>query len=248
MRVVVVGLMLIAVAGAALADVATPRPKWTTVRMVAEEVNVTLGEQKVEVEATFEMQNTGEAAKVEMGYPVGQFETALNGFAVTADKEPVSDIRSQQGGATPSSPRPRGGAGGGGNAGATGAAAEPYRFEGPYKEWKVFSVPFGANEKKTIRVSYSVEPARVTDAEKGALLHYSYTMKTGATWKGKIETGVVRVKLNGVSSDQLVRVTPNGCAKTDGGKVLTWTMKDFKPTDDIEITFRPAAPKSASAR
>ena len=106
----VAGLALVA-AGVAWADVATPRPKWTTVRMAAEQVNITLGDAKVQVDATFEMQNLGAAATVQMGYPVGQFETALNAFAVTVDKQPVSGVRSQAGGSTPT--MGRGGFGGG---------------------------------------------------------------------------------------------------------------------------------------
>lgn len=229
---------------AARADVATPRPKWTTVRMAAEQVNITLGDAKVQVDATFEMQNLGPAATVQMGYPVGQFETALNDFAVAADKEPVGGVRSQTGGSEPA--MRRGGFGGGRPGGPAGPAAESYRFEGPYKEWKVFNVPFAADQKRTIRVSYWVAPAKVVDAEKGALLHYAYTLKTGATWKGKIDEAKISVKLGGVSADRLVRVAPSGCQKDATG--LSWTLKDFKPTDDIEITFRPAAVTAASAK
>jgi len=226
---------------AALGDVATPRPQWTTVRMASEEVNITLGAQKVQVEATFNMHNLGQAATVAMGYPLGTFESALNDLKVTVNGEALSAIRSQAGGA------PAGGllrAAPGGKPG--GPAAEAYRFEGPYKEWKVFDVPFGADEKKTIRVSYWVEPAKVKDAEAGSLLHYCYTMKTGATWKGKIDEAKVSVKLSGVAADRIVRVVPVGYAKTNGGSSFSWTLKDFKPTDNIEVTFRPAASAAAA--
>jgi hypothetical protein len=92
-----------------------------------------------------------------------------------------------------------------------------------------------------VRVTYWVGPAQVKDAQAGTLLTYSYTMKTGATWKGKIDEAKLTVKLSGVAPDRLVRVLPNGCQKTNGGAVLTWTLKDFKPTDNIEVTFRPGA-------
>ena len=123
-----------------------------------------------------------------------------------------------------------------------GPAAGPYRFSGPYHQWKVFDVPFGANEQKTIRVTYWVAPARITDAERGSLLFYSYTLRTGATWKGTIGQATIRVKLDGVSPDRLVRVTPIGSQRAEAGRVITWTLRDFKPADDIEIAYRSATP------
>jgi len=244
MRKCVVWVAALALAcAAAWADVATPRPQWTTVRMASEEVVITLGEQKVQVSATFQMHNLGEASVVAMGYPLGEFESALNDFAVKVNGEPLGAVRSQAGGAQAGGPMLRGG-GGGGKPG--GAANEPYRFEGPYKEWKVFDVPFAANERKAVSVSYWVEPAKVKDAEAGALLAYCYTMKTGATWKGKIDEAKISVKLNGIPASRLVRVLPAGYTKSNSGAALSWTLKDFKPTENIEITFRPAAATAAA--
>ena len=249
---VAAALALACTANTLLADLATPRPQWTTVRMASEEVSITLGEQKVQVDATFHMHNLGQAATVAMGYPLGAFESALNDFAVTVNGEALKAIRSQAGGAPAGGPMPRGGIGGGaaggGRPGGGGPPAgnEPYRFDGPYKEWKVFDVPFAADEKKTVRVTYWVEPAQVKDAQAGALLHYSYTMKTGATWKGKIDEAKVCVKLNGAAPDRFVRILPAGYQKSSVGTTLSWTMKDFKPTENIEITFRPAAATAAS--
>ncbi|HUT36560.1 MAG TPA: DUF4424 family protein [Planctomycetota bacterium] len=237
--------LALAASTALWADVATPRPQWTTVRMEAEEVNITLGEQKVQVDAVFHMHNQGAASTVAMGYPLGAFETALNDFAVTAGGQPVKAIRTQAGGAQ-SGPG-RGGMvirGGGGKPG--GVANEPYRFEGPYKEWKVFDVPFAADEKKVVRVTYWVEPAKVKDAQAGTLLTYSYTMKTGATWKGKIDEAKISVKLSGIAASRLVRVLPAGSQRSASGTTLAWTLKDFKPTENIEITFRPTAATTAA--
>jgi hypothetical protein len=109
----------------------------------------------------------------------------------------------------------------------------------------VFDVPMAAKGRQTVKVTYWVAPARVTDAKKESLLHYSYTLKTGATWKGKIKEAVIRVKLDGVAADDLVSTVPVGAVKTQGGKRLTWTMKDFKPTDDIGITYRSAGARTS---
>ena len=82
-----------------------------------------------------------------------------------------------------------------------------------------------------------MEPARIKTAEKADLLHYTYTLKTGATWKGKIEKAVIRVKLNGIASNRIVKATPTGYQR-NGGKELVWTLKNFKPTHDIELSFK----------
>jgi len=234
------------------ADVATPRPQWTMVRMESESVNITLGEKRVAVVAVFNMYNEGKAGPVRMGYPVGAFETDLHDFTVTVDGQPVGNIRTEGGeaasGAGPAA-QGRPGRSDGKSAGAAPApAAEPYRFEGPYKQWKVFDVDMQEHAPRTIKITYWVEPARVRDAERGDLLHYTYTLKTGATWKGKISQAVVSVTLDGVAPDRLVRVVPAGETRASGGKSLAWTFRDFKPASDIEITFRPSeAVRTAAA-
>ena len=240
-----VAVVAVAAMSWVLADVATPRPRWTTVRMQSETVDIALGEKRVAVEAVFHMYNEGKAGKVRMGYPLGAFEDELHDFKAYAGGREIKDVRTQEG-AGKSSRRPRGGLGRG--RGADGPAAERYRFEGPYKKWKVFDVPMAAHEAKTVKVTYWVAPARITDADKGPLLHYTYTLRTGATWKGKIDEAVIRVKLDGVEPTRIVRRAPVGAATSAGGKVLTWTMKDFKPVDNIEITYRPTKTTETAMR
>lgn len=250
-KMAVAVLVLVAVGAAtAWADIATPRPQWTAVRMAAEEVNITVGEQRIQVDATFQMQNTGAASTVRMGYPLGLFETELREFTVLVDGQAFSGVQTQEnpGGAAGDRMMPPGMGPGRGGAAPAGPAAEPYRFSGPYRQWKVFDVPFAAEARKTIRVTYWVAPAQLTDAERGSLLFYSYTLRTGATWKGKIDQATIRVRLNGIAPDRLVRVSPVGSERAEGGRVITWTLRDFKPTDDIEIAFRPATPAVSTAR
>ena len=252
-------------AGLALvrADVATPRPQWTMVRMESESVNIALGEKRVAVVAVFNMYNEGKAGPVRMGYPVGPFETDLHDFTVTVDGQPVQNVRTETGeaaagqaqrdrgmeGAAPAAPG-RPGRSEGKPAGAAPApASEPYRFEGPYKQWKVFDVDMQEHAPRIIKITYWVEPARVRDAERGDLLHYTYTLRTGATWKGKINQAVVTVTLDGIAADRLVRVIPAGETRAKDGKSLAWTFRDFKPAADVEITFRPSEPvRTAAAR
>jgi len=221
----------------AKADIASPRAQWTTVRMESETVDIVLGEARVAVTAVFRMHNAGKAASIPIGYPLGVMEKSLNDFKVFVDGQEVNNVRVE-------------GEGGGkaqrGKGGFGGEGGDAYRFEGPYKEWKVFDVSMAENEKKTIKVTYWVQPAQVKTAEKADVLHYVYTLKTGATWKGKIDEAVIRVKLGEVKPGSIVQTTPGGSQKADAGATMVWTFKDFKPAEDIEITFKPAASKSST--
>jgi hypothetical protein len=55
-------------------------------------------------------------------------------------------------------------------------------------------------------------------------------------WKGPIERATVRVKLEGLSLDDLVLTAPGGCKQE--GHTLTWAFENFKPSRDIEIAFK----------
>jgi len=237
---------LLTMASAVLADVATPRPQWTKVQLKSETVNIKLGEDRVDVEATFHMYNEGKSGKVRMGYPLGVFEEKLNDFKVFVGGKELKNVKTQSkvtgsGRPMPYGRRPRG-------APKDTAAAEPYRFDGPYKEWKVFDVSMGGTERTTVKVTYWVKPAKIVGAEKRPLLHYTYTLRTGATWKGKIEQAVIAVKLDGVDRKRIVRKVPVGSVADKTGKTLTWTMRDFKPVDNIEITYRPAKAVTTAMR
>jgi hypothetical protein len=213
------------------ADIATPRPHWTTIRMESEAVNIKLGEKKVQVEAIFHLYNDGKDCTERAGYPLGQFEEALNDFAVLVDDEAVKDIKTVPGEVQSNGPMaPRGRDDG------------SYRFTGPYKQWKVWDLTMKANQQRTVKITYWVAPAQLKDAASGAVLFYSYTLRTGATWKGKIDQAVIRVALDGVKAGQIIRQAPAGFELAKDGKGTTWTMKDFKPTDNIEITYRPSQP------
>jgi hypothetical protein len=233
------------VISAALADVATPRPQWTKVRLQSETVNIKLGEDRVDVEATFHMYNQGPSGPVRVGYPLGVFEEKLNDFKVFVDGKELTAVKTQSKATGSSRPmlygrRPR--------ASKNNTAAEPYRFDGPYKEWKVFDVPMAGTKRTTIKVSYWVKPAKIVDAKKRSLLHYTYTLRTGATWKGKIEEAVIAVKLDGVDPSCVVRKVPVGSVSGKDGNSFTWTMRDFKPVNDVEITYRPKKTTTTAMR
>ena len=230
-RIFCMGAVLVLAAGIVVADVAMPRDKWVPIRMASENVKIVLGPAKVTVEATFVLENEKEAATVVVGYPRGVLEKSLDDFAVTVDGEKVA-VGSQAG---KKGDRPDFGE----REPKKGEALKPaYQFDGPYPEWKTFNVKFDAKQKRTVVVRYSVAPAEV-ETEKGKLLTYVYTLKTGATWSGNIGSATIQATLDGLTMKDIVSVTPVPPSETDAATApLVWRFKDFKPTQNIEITFK----------
>ena len=62
------------------------------------------------------------------------------------------------------------------------------------------------------------------------------TAKSANMPKDNIEKAVIEVTLDDLSKADLVTSTPAKYEDKDG--VLTWTFEDFKPTQDVEMTFR----------
>ncbi len=221
------------VGSAAFADVAMPRGQWTPIRMASEHVKIVIGATNVQVSATFVLENEKDAASVVVGYPRGVLEKSLENFAVTVDGQTAA-VSSQKG--ATDRDRMMGVMDG---APAKGSAAKKYQyqFDGPYPEWKTFTVSFAAKQKRTVVVSYSVAPAAV-ETESGRLLTYVYTLKTGATWSGNIGSAVIEATLDGMTMKDLVSVTPKPAENIKAAGPLVWQFKDFKPTQDIEVTFK----------
>jgi hypothetical protein len=241
---IAMSLAVVLMFGAALvssvrADIATPRSPWTRVQMESEVVDVSLGQERVQVRATFHMVNHGRDGDVAVGYPLGVFEESLNEFAVTFDGQPIKEIRTEAGRGDSGLQR--------GMRDPGTAGAEEYRFDGPYKQWKICKVPMKAGGKHVITVRYWVKPAAVKDAEKGTVSFYSYILRTGATWQGKINEAIVRVTLDGVPPASIVSTSPAGAQTSQTHDVLTWAFHDFKPTENIEIVYRPSAAAATAA-
>ena len=231
---VLVGVMILA-QGVLQADVAMPRDKWTHIRMVSEHVRIVLSPTTVTVEGIYVLKNERDAVTAVVGYPRGALEKSLNDFTVTADGEQLT-VESQTGQKSGRSPRLMGGP-------AKRVPGKPvksaYQFAGPYPEWKTFNVKFDGKQERKLVVKYSVAPAEVKTVDNGRLRAYVYTLKTGATWLGKIDKAVIEMDLKGLSLGDLVTVTPKQASKVDGSRApLVWVFKNFKPTQDIEITFR----------
>ena len=198
---------------AALANIAMPRETWTEISMVSEHVTIELSPRKVTVEASFVLKNAGKAVTAVVGYPRGILEKSLDDFSVTVDGE-AAKVASQAS-----------------DAGSSGLVVplkgdgdkpvrKRYQFEGDYPEWKTFNVKFDTEQTRKVVVRYHVAPAEVKTADRGPLLAYIYTLRTGATWKGSIEKAVIEMTLNDLSPADLVGVTPKK-REQDGNRHTT---------------------------
>jgi len=221
--------VLLAAHGVAVANIAMPRGKWTELRMVREHVRIVMAPTRVAVEGTYILRNTGKAVEAVVGYPQGMLEESLDDFRVTVDGKPVEKINTEEGwgrsayrNADKKPGKP---------------VKLPYQFTGPYPAWKTWTMKFDEKQTRTVVVRYHVAPTEIKTVDRGKLLAFIYILKTGATWKGNIEKAVVEVHLTGLSRDRLVTVSPPADTRTGG--VLVWVFKNFKPTRDLEITFRP---------
>jgi len=226
-----------------LADSGTPRSKWTKVQMQSETVDITLSESKVIVKAFFTMKNHGKTRNVLMGYPLGEFEQKLNDFQVSVP-ETGKKINSKAVKMEEFTKKMWARLNLGVDAEEIDHVLGPdglnkysnYKFEGPYKLWHVFSIPIKSGETVSFEVNYWVKTSQVK-TKNADLLHYMYTLVTGATWKGLIEQALVKVKLQ-IPKQQIISCTPAGYV-WKGNNMITWKFKNFKPNENINIIFRP---------
>lgn len=218
-------------------NIAIPPEKWTEVRMVEEHVRIALSPARVDVEGTYTLKNEGAASTLVVGYPRGILEKSLDDFtamvdgkAVEVSSVPGKDAQRRTDFSPPKDPdKP---------------FKNAYQFEGPYPEWKTFNVHLEKDKLHAVVVRYHVATAEVPAVDGKGLRAFIYVLRTGATWKGNIEKATVEVTLDGgLTRGDIVTMNPAPAplAANAAPPRIVWQFRDFKPTQDIEITFK--APK-----
>jgi len=242
-RPIVLTLALLACSAAARADIApdplgggiTPRPRGETtdVAMTAEEVELRLSRERLDVKVTFHLENLGKETSLEVGFPTS-YKDELEKFAVEIDGKPAVPALKEQ-----TDEHPLGG----------GRVIYTY--------WHVWEMSFAPAAKKTVVVSYSVKPndqgfevrgtwssawdEALGGEEVEASLNQKrtgYILETGAPWKGSIGKAVVHLALeDGLTSDFLRQMTPPPTTRT--ATSVDWTFTDLEPTENIQIVYCP---------
>ncbi|MBE7491230.1 MAG: hypothetical protein HS108_05670 [Planctomycetes bacterium] len=190
------------------------------VEMTSEDVRLTLGKGSgdmdvLDVVATFNMTNLGDAASFEIGFPCGPFAN-MKRFSVETDgKSHDFELVDR----------------------AAGAKEQPQDRNGRtsrHDYWYVWQASYAAKAKVTHIVRYQLE-----------IFHFSqyrdtgYVLNTGAGWKNKIGKATVTLSFtDSLTADHVREVSPGkGLTFKDG--VYTWVFTDLEPTaaDNISISY-----------
>jgi len=183
------------------------------VQMVSEDVRILLSSTKADVQCLFTLRNEGKPDTIEVGFPRGWEGDLINFMAKNAYKSgayPVETMAEQ-------------------------ASYNEYTG-GKLPWWKVFRVPFtSTGQTIAIENHYStfLQP-RGNPIPWNDLL-FTYIMKTGALWKDNIEDAMIRIHLYYIPFEQVTSISPEGYTRE--GNIITWHFKDFKPSQNIEISI-----------
>jgi hypothetical protein len=234
-------LALLAAALAACADIG-PRPRseapgleaagdmaGINVEMESEEVTLVLSRwkdkpwvERLAVEATFTMRNTGEDASFEEGFPIGPVKN-MREFRATADGAAVEArlIDRFEGARRP----------------VTEEAADAYDETGRHDYWYVWDAKYAAGATRTVRVTFALELFSY-----GNFRGASYVLETGARWKGRIGRATVTIRFgDGLSAAHVTSALPcRGASVVEGG--LAWTFADLEPgaEDNVSVSYHNA--------
>jgi hypothetical protein len=184
------------------------------VRMVSEDVRISLSSTKADVHCLFTLRNEGKPETIEVGFPRG-WEGDLIGF--TAKDAHIPGVFSVE-----------------------TMAEQP--FFGEFSDeklpwWKVFKVPFTStgqsrvieNYYSTFLLPWGKYPVPWND------LLFTYIMKTGALWKGQIDSAKVTLYLRNIPFDQVTKISPEGYIREENR--ITWNFRNFEPAKNIEISI-----------
>lgn len=125
-----------------------------------------------------------------------------------------------------------------------GQAVEVTRYESRDKKWfYAFTsrIEFAPGQTRKVRVRY----LGIADAGSGGG-NWSYVLRTGAHWKGTIGEAVVSIRFppdtptlghyDGWETAEDLRLSPANYTVKD--RTVTWTFRDFEPTEDIDVAYR----------
>ncbi|HEX5324927.1 MAG TPA: hypothetical protein VFW40_14160, partial [Capsulimonadaceae bacterium] len=185
-----------------------------TIRMVEERVSIT-NPKFPHVTASFVFHNDGRATTVLIGFP----ERA---YGAGADKQGAGLANFQSlvdGKPIRVTERPD-----------SGNVAD----SGDYEGWLVKKVHFGAHQTHVITDTYDGGGGE----EAMGSQFFVYVLKSGASWKGPIGRAVISADLSSLAGYSPLLIEPAGY-KIVGHKVI-WDLRNFKPKDDIEVTWFPA--------
>lgn len=204
-----------------------PLDQHPSVRMVSEVVTVRIVDGKSYVHCEFVFRNEGKATTVKMGFPehawgggdggafmrIKGFKTWVDGKTTKVAYKPANNTR----------PKISGGE--------------------EYKAWYVKDVRFAKGQTRKVVDEYYAK----LGSEGGAgspydkISIFDYVLKTGSTWKGPIGKAVVIVDASTMTPYCDINAGPAGYSNRGG--ILTWSLVNIEPKDDIHVELLPRCPK-----
>lgn len=205
---------------------ATGDMKGIEVEMASEDVSLLLGRaerdawvDRLHVEATFEMRNTGGEAAFEEGFPIGPVKN-MKGFEAEIDgvKVEAKLVDRYEGKVVA----------------VTEAQADEYDESGRHDYWYVWDAKYPAGATRIHKVRYELELFGFSEY-RGA----SYTLSTGARWKGPIGKATVTFRCEAPLTLGHVR---SAHPLRGGGRredAIAWTFENIEPgtEDDIDVRY-----------
>jgi hypothetical protein len=191
----------------------TPRAEGLPeVRMRAEEVNIYLFANLAVVEATFELENEGPEAEIEVGFPQFRSQSPFKaqdvmplGFHVEVDGQAVAHVDRQLDNVF-------------------------------YPMWYAWKQRFAAGQTSTVAVRYWVP---LISYHLCSRMPFTYVLRTGRFWKGLIGHAVVRVHASDIPLTAIQEATPPSYRIDRAAKTLTWEFRNLMPDDDIGLLISP---------
>lgn len=100
-----------------------------------------------------------------------------------------------------------------------------------YVAWYMKRVHFAARQAHVIVDEYDGGGG----SQGSGLKYFIYVLKSGATWKGPIGRAVITANIGKIANCSPVSITP--VCYTRRGSLITWDLRNFKPTQNIEIDW-----------
>lgn len=181
-----------------------------SIRMVSEEVRIALP--STEVEAKFILRNEGPATWVTIGFP-----ESGGGTDYTPDgSSHLQDFHSTVDGERVRVSRISGG-----------------KEESGYSYWWVKRVHFSKGQTRTIVNRYTGGEGYDSTGSH----HFSYVLKTGASWRGPIGHARIICDISGLKDLHFTSASPDGYRRS--GDQLIWDLRNFEPEEDVSVSWFP---------
>jgi hypothetical protein len=101
--------------------------------------------------------------------------------------------------------------------------------------WYVWNVHFDKNEKKTMKIVYSLPSGQGYGAD---YRYFKYILETGSGWHGVIEKADIELKLHDIKMETIEEISPKGHQINTADKIIKWNLKDIEPTKEDDIYVR----------